>query len=161
MLSLCQFRASFRRLTGMLQIAARVAAITFLELRDCLRWSHRRLIRVSGISCSGKLGNPNQTNEGETGREICFFHVPFMKEGDCSINSKVRRSVQPKNDGFAAVMSSLRDSLSFVNHQPIPVRIAKCRPMANLRFGRSEEEDDAVFAQVFESGFKVFDFKCD
>ncbi len=53
------------------------------------------------------------------------------------------------------------DSLSLVNDQAIPVGIAKRRPMANFRFGRSEEEDDAVVAQVFESGFKIFDFKCD
>ena len=37
---------------------------------------------MSGISCSGKLVNPNQTNEGEARREMCFFHVPFMKERD-------------------------------------------------------------------------------
>ena len=32
--------------------------------------------------------------------------------------------------------------------------------MADLRFSRSEEEGDAVVAQVSESGFKIVDFKC-
>ena len=40
MLNICQFYAPVRRLTGMLQTAAGVAAITFLELRDCFRWSY-------------------------------------------------------------------------------------------------------------------------
>ena len=40
MLNLCKFCAPVRRLTGMLQTAAGVAAITFLELRDCFRWSY-------------------------------------------------------------------------------------------------------------------------
>ena len=55
---------------------------------------------------------------------------------------------------------SLGDSLSLVNDQTIPVGIAKCRPMADLRFSRYEEEGDAVVAQVSESGFKIVDFKC-
>jgi hypothetical protein len=33
--------------------------------------------------------------------------------------------------------------------------------MANLRFSRSEEEGDIVFAEVVESAFKVVDFECD
>ena len=40
MLSVCQFRAPFRSLTGMLQITARVTAITFLELGDRPSWSN-------------------------------------------------------------------------------------------------------------------------
>jgi hypothetical protein len=46
-----------------------------------------------------------------------------------------------------------------VNDQPISVGIAKRRPMANLRFSRSEEEGDIVFAQVSDSAFEVVDFK--
>jgi hypothetical protein len=57
-------------------------------------------------------------------------------------------------------MKSLRDSLSFVNHQSVPVRIAKRRPMADLRLSRSEEEGDIVVAQVSDSAFKIVDFKC-
>jgi len=72
-----------------------------------------------------------------------------MKERTYSINSKVKKE------------RKLHNSLSLVNDQPIPVGIAKRRPMANLRFSRSEEEGNVVVAQVFESGVKVFDFKCD
>jgi hypothetical protein len=54
----------------------------------------------------------------------------------------------------------LRDSLSLVNDQAIPVGITKGRPMADLRFSRSEEEGDIVFAQVSDSAFEVVDFKC-
>src|SRR5213080_1838264 len=67
MLSLCQFRAPFRRLTGMLQIAARVSSIAFLELRDCFGRSYRRLLGVSRISSSGNLVCTKQTGYYETG----------------------------------------------------------------------------------------------
>jgi hypothetical protein len=40
MLNVCQFFASFRRLTGMLQTAAYVPAFAFLELGDCLCWGY-------------------------------------------------------------------------------------------------------------------------
>ncbi len=43
----------------------------------------------------------------------------------------------------------LRGSLSLVNHQPVSVRVAKCRPTANLCFSWPEEERNFVFAQVF------------
>ena len=66
----------------------------------------------------------------------------------CSINSKVRKKWK------------LRDSLSLVNDQAILIGIAKGRPMANLRFGRSEEEGNVIVAQVPDSRFKVLDFKC-
>jgi hypothetical protein len=71
-----------------------------------------------------------------------------MKQRTYSINSKVRKEWK------------LRDSLSLVNDEPIPVRITKRGPMANLRFSRSEEEGDAVVAQVSDSAFEVVDFKC-
>jgi len=48
----------------------------------------------------------------------------------------------------------LRDSLSLVNDEAIPVGIAKRRPMANLRFSRSEEEGDIVFAQCLTAPSK-------
>src|SRR5438034_6521848 len=75
MLSLCQFRAPFRRLTGMLQIAARITAIAFLELRDCFTWSYRRLVRMNRISASGQLVNAQQADGDETSYELCRFHV--------------------------------------------------------------------------------------
>ena len=55
MLAFCQFYASFRRLTGMLQIAARIASIAFFQFGDRLRGRHARLIRMRGIGCAGKL----------------------------------------------------------------------------------------------------------
>jgi hypothetical protein len=67
----------------------------------------------------------------------------------CSINAKVREKKW-----------NLRDSLSFVNDQAIPVGIAERRPMANLRFSRPEEEGNFMVAQVFESGLEIVDFKC-
>jgi hypothetical protein len=72
-----------------------------------------------------------------------------MKQRTYSINSKVRKEWK------------LRNSLPLVNDEPIPVGVAKRRPMANLRFSRPKEEGNIVFAQVFESGVKVFDLKCD
>ena len=52
------------------------------------------------------------------------------------------------------------DLLSPVNHQSIPVGVAKGRPMTNFRFSRSEEEGNAMVAQVPNSSFKMLDFKC-
>src|SRR6476620_90184 len=40
LLNVSQLCAPVRRLTGMLQTAGGVAAITCLELRDCFRWSY-------------------------------------------------------------------------------------------------------------------------
>jgi hypothetical protein len=71
-----------------------------------------------------------------------------MKELAYSINSKVRKGMKATR------------SLSFVNDEPIPVGIAKRRPMTNLRFSWSEEECNIVFAQVSDSSFEVVDFKC-
>ncbi len=78
MLNLCQFHAPFRRLTGMLQIAARITAIAFLELRDCFGRSYRRLVRVSRISGSGKLACAKQTDYDEARCDYCFLHAGFM-----------------------------------------------------------------------------------
>src|SRR6266487_459235 len=55
MLSICQFRAPFRCLTGMLQSSARVMSIAFLELGDRLCGSYGRLIRMYRIGGSSKL----------------------------------------------------------------------------------------------------------
>src|SRR6266480_5055179 len=55
MLALCQFYASFRRLTWMLQIAVRVAAITFLEFGDRLGRRNNWLIGMSRVSGSDHL----------------------------------------------------------------------------------------------------------
>ena len=49
MLAVCQFRSPLCRLTGMLQIAAGITAITFLELGDCLGGSD--------AGCSGWPGS--------------------------------------------------------------------------------------------------------
>src|SRR6266487_5585041 len=62
MLSICQFRAPFRCLTGMLQIAARVTSIAFLKLGDRLCGSYPRLVRMCWISASGKLVSTKQTD---------------------------------------------------------------------------------------------------
>jgi hypothetical protein len=64
MLSLCQFRPSLCRLTGMLQIAASIAAITLLELGDCLGGSYGRPLRMAGIGRSDKLACAKQAEQG-------------------------------------------------------------------------------------------------
>ena len=69
-----------------------------------------------------------------------------MKQRTYSINSKVRKELK------------LRDSLSLVNDQPVPVGIAKRRPMANFRLSRSEEQGNIVVAQVSDSAFEVVYF---
>jgi ribosomal protein L28 len=83
-----------------------------------------------------------------------------MKEPTCLINPKSECVNSTKQSQGRSRRTSLLDSLSPVNDQPISVGITKRRPMANLRSIRSEEEGDIVVAQVSESGFKIVDFKC-
>lgn len=84
-----------------------------------------------------------------------------MKQLNGSFNSKIRSGDSAMQRQLCSRRVSLRDSLSFVNHQTIPVRITKGRLTANLRFSRSEEEGDIVIAQVLDSDFKIVDLKCD
>jgi len=44
---------------------------------------------MSGISGSSKLVHPNQANKGETGGEVCFFHIAIYEGLRCSINLKI------------------------------------------------------------------------
>src|SRR5262249_62303323 len=88
MLYVSQLRASFRGLAGMLQTTARVPSVAFLELRDCLRWSYRRGIRMSRIGSAGKLVHSNETNENEARCEMCFFHGAVYGGSDLSDQSK-------------------------------------------------------------------------
>src|SRR6059058_6368179 len=70
MLSICQFRAPFRRLTRMLQIAARITTIAFLELGDRLGGSYRGLVRMGRISASRKLGCAKQADDNKAKCEL-------------------------------------------------------------------------------------------
>jgi hypothetical protein len=54
------------RLTGMLQIAASIAAITLLELGDCLGGSYGRLLWMAGISGKGELAPGKQADCDKT-----------------------------------------------------------------------------------------------
>jgi hypothetical protein len=83
-----------------------------------------------------------------------------MKEPTCLINPKANAFNSTKQSQGGSRRTSLLDSLSPVNDQPISVGITKRRPMANFRFSRTEEEGDAVVAQVSDSAFEVVDFKC-
>lgn len=71
-----------------------------------------------------------------------------MKQRTYSINSKVRKEWK------------LRDSLSLVNDEPIPVRITKCRPMVDLRFSRSEVEGDSAVDHVTRESVFVIMSPC-
>jgi hypothetical protein len=48
---------------------------------------------MSGISCSGKLVHPNQTNERDAEREMCFFHAVIYEGTDLFVQfeNQVRR----------------------------------------------------------------------
>ena len=72
MLGVCQFRPSLRRLTGMLQIAAGIAAITFLELGDCHGGRYGRPLRMSRIGSSDKLVCTKQADYDEATCELCL-----------------------------------------------------------------------------------------
>jgi len=40
------------------------------------------LVWMSGISCSGKLGHPNESNESDAKREMGFFHMVIYEGTD-------------------------------------------------------------------------------
>jgi hypothetical protein len=74
-LTLCQFRAPFRRLTGMLQVTTDVTTVTFLELGDCLGWRYCRLFRMSGISGEDELARRKQADRDKARCELGPFHT--------------------------------------------------------------------------------------
>jgi hypothetical protein len=69
MLVFRQFRAPLRRLTGMLEVTTSVAAITFLELGDCLGGSYSRLLRMGRISGKSELARGKQADRDKIGCE--------------------------------------------------------------------------------------------
>ena len=78
MLGLCQFCPSLCRLTGMLQIAASITAITLLELGDCLCGSYGRLLWMPRISGKGELARGKQADYGEARWELYLSHATVL-----------------------------------------------------------------------------------
>jgi hypothetical protein len=62
-----------------LRISGGESAIAFFQPRDRLSGRNNWLIGMSRISRSGKLVHPNQTNEDDAGREMCFFHTAIYE----------------------------------------------------------------------------------
>src|SRR5438105_12055164 len=63
------------RLVRMLLITAGVASIAFFQPRDRLRWRNNRLIRMRGISRSGKVISAKQTDHDEATDDLRLFHA--------------------------------------------------------------------------------------
>ena len=61
---------------------------------------------MSGISCSGKLVHPNQSNERGAEREMGFFHTVIYEGIGLFVQFENQASrIRLCNDSFAAVVS--------------------------------------------------------
>jgi hypothetical protein len=61
---------------------------------------------MSGISSSGKLVYLNQTDKGEAGGEMCFFHAVIYEGTELFVQfEKSGEAIRLRNDSFAAVVS--------------------------------------------------------
>jgi len=118
MLSVCQFRASFRRLTGMLKSSARVTSIALVELGNCLGWSYGRLFRMRGISRSGKVISAKQTDHDEATDEVRLSHTAIYEGTGLFVQFEsqkkrfatyfhAQRALQPRRRGSYETVQSM------------------------------------------------------
>jgi hypothetical protein len=108
----------------MLKIAARVAAIAFLELGNCLRGSYGRLIRMGRISGPHELACAEETDKTVEEYDKCVFHASIYEGTELFVQfeNQMRR--------FDQAMTGSQPSRR-------TTRSGKRRPMATLVIHRT------------------------